>query len=196
MEIYKKLPGSHRGNQIAGIELETSPVLSRLIKTISGVLALLMFIVGYLIFPIDALMQMEDVFVHLVALFLGMMSVFLIHELMRGVVMRILSGVKPIIRFAGTYPHAACEAYFGRSAQHLINLIPAAVTVAMPLMLLLTTQDMSWKWMTWMILTVAVCSCVGDLYVSLRIRHMPSDILILNVGPTYMIYSAEKEEEN
>ncbi len=194
METYKKLPHSHKGNQIAVIELEHSAVLSRLIKTISAVLALLMFIVGYLIFPLEALLEMEDAFLHLVALFLGMMSVFLIHELVRGLTMRVLSGVKPIIRYAGSYPHAACEAYFGRAAQHLINWIPALVTVAMPLMLLVTTRDMSWKWMVWMILTVAISSCVGDIYVSLRIHHMPEDILILNVGPTYMVYSGQQED--
>lgn len=190
MKTCNKLPDSHKGKQIACIELERSHTLSRLIKTISAVLAVLLFLIGYLIFPVEALLQMENAFVHLVVLMLGMMSVFLVHELVRGVLMRIFSGVKPIIRYVGSYPHAACEAYFGRNVQQIINVVPLVVIVLMLLVLLLTTADMSWKWMIWLILTVGVCSCVGDVYVTLRMMHMPEDILVLNVGPTYLVYSA------
>ena len=199
METCKKLPTSHKGNQIACIELERSPVLSRLIRVISAALALLFFLVGYLLFPLEALLEMDDVFVHLVTLMLGMMSVFLIHELLRGLLMRIFSGVKPIIRYVGSYPHAACEAYFGRTAQQIINIVPPVVLALMLLVLLLTTADMSWKWMIWLILTVGVCSCVGDVYVTIRMMHFPEDILVQNVGPTYLVYSASASrgpEEN
>ena len=199
VETCKKLPASHKGNQIACIELERSPVLSRLIRVISAALALLFFLVGYLLFPLEALLEMDDVFVHLVTLMLGMMSVFLIHELLRGLLMRIFSGVKPIIRYVGSYPHAACEAYFGRTAQQIINIVPPGVLVLMLLVLLLTTADMSWKWMVWLILTVGICSCVGDVYVALRMMRLPQDILVQNIGPTYLIYSASapgEPEEN
>lgn len=199
METCKKLPKSHKGNQIVCIELERSPVLSRLIKVVSAVLALLLFLIGYLIFPLEALLEMEDAFVHLVVLMLGMMSVFLIHELLRGLLMRIFSGVKPIIRYVGSYPHAACEAYFGRTAQQVINIVPPVVIFLMLLVILITTADMSWKWIVWMILTVGVCSCVGDIYVFIRMMHLPEDILVQNIGPTYLIYSAaaaDTQKEN
>lgn len=199
MKTCKKLPASHKGKQIACIELEHSPMLSKLIKTVSVVLALILFGIGYLLFPIDALLQMEDAFVHLVTLMLGMMAVFLIHELLRGFLMRIFSGVKPIIRYAGSYPHAACEAYFGKKVQQIINVVPPMVTIAMLLLLLFTTADMSWKWMIWLILTVGICSFVGDFYVTFRMTQYPEDILVLNVGPTYLIYSQlgyDESEEN
>ena len=195
METCKKLPRSHKGNQIACIELERSPVLSKLIKFVSAALAVILFLIGYLLFPVEALLQMEDAFVHLVVLMLGMMSVSLLHELIRGTLMRTFSGVKPVIRYVGSYPHAACDAYFGRKAQQVINILPPVVVVAMLLVLLVTTADMSWKWMIWLILTVAISSCVRDAYVALRMRKLPEDILVINVGPTYLIYSAEKQEE-
>lgn len=199
MQTCHKLPDSHKGNQIACIELERSPVLSRLIKVVSAALALLFFLVGYLMLPMEALLEMEDVFLHLVVLLLGMMSVFLVHELLRGLLMRIFSGVKPIIRYVGSYPHAACEAYFGRSIQQIINIVPPVALILMLLVLLLTTAGMSWKWMIWLILTVGVCSCVGDFYVALRLTRLPEDILVQNVGPTYLVYSASAaggSEEN
>lgn len=196
MKTCTKLPESHKGNQIACIELDQSPVLSRLIKIASAVLAVILFLIGYLLFPLEALLQMEDTFVHLVALMLGMMSVFLIHELLRGLLMRIFSGIKPIIRYAGSYPIAASEAYFGRTVQQIINAVPAVVTVAMILMLLLAAADSTWKWILWLILTVGICSCVGDLYVILRMMFLPEDILVQNVGRTYLVYSATTMDES
>ena len=194
MKTCKKLPDSHQGNQIACIELERSRVLSRLIKVISVVLAAVTFLVGFLILPVEALVEMEDAFVHLVSLMLGMMAVFLIHELLRGVLMRIFSGVKPIIRYAGSYPHAACEAYFGRKAQQIINIVPPVITVAMLILSLVVTADLTWKWMLWLMLTVGISSFTGDFYVAIRVMHFPEDILVMNVGPTYLIYSAENTD--
>jgi len=195
VQTCRKLPDSHKGKQIACIELERSPVLSRLIKIASVILAFIFFLIGYLIFPIEALLEMEDAFVHLVTLMLGMMAVFLVHELLRGVLMRLFSGVKPIIRYAGSYPHAACEAYFGKRVQQIINVVPPVVEIVMLLLLLFTTADMSWKWMIWLILTVGICSVVGDAYVTIRMMHFPEDILVMNVGPTYLIYSASVDED-
>ena len=198
METCTKLPKSHKGKQIACIELEQAPVLSRLIKIASALLALVFFLIGYLLFPIEALLEMEEPFVHLVVLMFGMMSVFLFHELMRGLLMRIFSGVKPIIRYAGSYPHAACEAYFGKKVQQIINLAPPVALACLLLILVLTTKDMSWKWIAWLTLTVGVCSYVRDVYVAVRMKYLPDDILVMNVGPVYLIYSAaaEQQEEN
>lgn len=195
METCTKLPKSHKGKQIACIELEKSPVLSRLIKTVSAVLALLFFLVGYLIFPIDALLEMENAFLHLTVLLLAMMSVFLVHELMRGVLMRLFSGVKPIIRYVGSYPQAACQAYFCKRHQQILNLFPLLVITAMLLAIVLTTADMTWKWIAWITLTVGICSYARDLYVAVRMIYLPKDILVMNVGPVYMIYSATGEYE-
>lgn len=195
METCTKLPKSHKGRQIACIELEKSPVLSRLIKTASAILALLFFLVGYLIFPIEALLEMEAVFSHLVTLLLAMMSVFLFHELLRGFLMRLFSGVKPIVRYVGSYPQAACEAFFCKKHQQIINLLPLTAIFLMLLGIVLTTADMSWKWIAWLTLTVGVCSYVRDLYVAVRMMHLPEDILVMNVGPIYMIYSAAADQE-
>ena len=195
METCTKLPKSHKGKLIACIELEKTPVLSRLIKAVSAIEAILFFILGYMLFPIDALLKMGDVFSHLVILFFGMMSVFLLHELLRGLLMRIFSGVKPLVRYVGSYPQAACEAYFCRRHQQIINLLPLTVIFVMLLAIVLTTADMSWKWIAWITLTVGVCSYVRDLYVAVRMMHLPRDILVMNVGPIYMVYSATGEQQ-
>ena len=194
MKTCTSLPKSHKGKQIASMELEKSPVLSRLIKIASAILALVFFAVGYLMFPIEALLEMENAFTHLVVLMFAMMSVFLIHELMRGVLMRIFSGVKPLIRYVGSYPQAACEAYFCKRHQQIINLLPPAAITLMLLTVVMTTADMTWKWIAWITLTVGVCSYVRDLYVAVRMMYMPRDILVMNVGPIYLVYSATGDD--
>lgn len=195
MKTCNKLPDSHKGNQIACIELEHSRVLSRLIKIMSVILAALIFLLGFLIFPAEALLEMDAAFVHLVSLMLGMMAVFLVHELLRGLMMRIFSGVKPIIRYAGSYPHAACDAYFGRNHQQMINIVPSVVLILMLVVLLLSAADATIKWILWLMLTVGASSFVRDIYVTVRIMYLPEDILVMNVGPTYLIYSASGCQE-
>lgn len=195
MKTCITLPKSHKGNEIARIELERSRVLSTLIKTVSAVLAVTMFGIGCLLLPPSSLTEMTDVFEHLSILMLGLMTVMLAHELIRGLMMRIFSGVKPVIQYAGSYPHAGCEAYFGRSQEQVINLMPLAAMTALLLMCFFAAPDASWKWMVWIMLVVHVCSCVGDVYVSARLTRLPEDILVQNVGSTFRIFSAHKAED-
>lgn len=195
MYVYKKLPQSHKGNQIASIALEQSRVLSRLIRIASALLAAAVFGLGFLLFPASALTQMQDPFWKLVAMMLGMMAVSLVHELLRGFLMRIFSGVKPILRYVGSYPQAACEAYFARPVQQVLNLVPPAAVIALAACFVLLAGSDSWRWVAWLVFTVAVCSQVGDVYVAWRLTQLPSDILVMNVGPTYLIYSAGKKED-
>ena len=194
MAAYTKLPATHKGKVIACIELEKSRVLSRLIKTVSAVLAVILFVIGYLLMPIEALLGMEDLFFPLIVLMLGMMAVSLVHELLRGFLMRLISGEKPVIRYAGSYPHAACDAYFDRFSQQILNILPPIAVIAMALAFVLLAGSEGWKWIAWLIFTVAVCSGVRDAYVAWRLTMLPADILVMNVGPTYLVYSEEGTE--
>lgn len=192
MQTCKTLPESHTDNLLACFELERSKILSRLIKTVSVVLMLALFGLGCLLMPPESLTEMEDVFEHLAVQMLGLMAVMLLRELVRGFLMRAFSGVKPIIRYAGSYPYAGCEAYFGRAQEWVICLAPIAVILAVTIGLMTSMPDDSWRWMIWIILTVGVCSCVGDLYVAARLTGFPDDILVRNVGPTYLVYGSRK----
>lgn len=193
MKTCVTLPKSHKGNEIARIELERSRVLSTLIKVVSAVLAVLLFLLGFLLLPTSALTQMDTPFEHLVALMLGMMAVLLVHELARGLTMRIFSGVKPVLRYAGGYPHVGCEAYFCRWQEQVVSLAPLVVGLVLLVPGLLGSVEASWKWMLWLMLVVHVCNCVGDVYVVLSLTRLPEDILVQNVGATYRIYSAKTD---
>lgn len=194
METCKTLPKSYADNLLACIELERSQVLSRLIKILSVVLLLALFGLGCLVLPPEELTAMSDPFEHLVVLMLGLMAVMLLRELVRGILMRIFSGVKPIIRYAGAYPHAGCEAYFGRVQEWIICLAPIAVILVFSIVLMLNMPDASWKWMIYIILVVGVCNCVGDLYMAARLTAFPEDVLVCNVGPSYLVYGPKKKK--
>ena len=70
--IASELPKSYRGNRIACIELEKSKYLSRLLKTVQAVIAVLMIFAGCLLMPPAALTGMSEPFEHLSVLMLGM----------------------------------------------------------------------------------------------------------------------------
>ena len=53
---------------------------------------------------------------------------------------------------------------------------------------------MSWKWIVWIILTVSVCFSIGYAYASIRFQQLPDDVLIQNVGSTYLVYSAKMQD--
>lgn len=195
MKTCISLPASHKGKQLACIELERSRLLSRLIKTIQAVLALLLLALGCLFMPFSALSSMSEPFEHLVALMLGMLSVSVVQELGRGFLMRLLSGVKPVLRFTGAYLHAGCEAYFDRRSEQIVNLVPVAFATVVILAFFFSIADLSWKWIVWIILVVDLCFAVGYLYASIRFWQMPEDILVQNVGSTYFVYSAQAAQQ-
>ena len=194
LKAYTKLPESHKGKQIARIELERSKVLSRLIKTVQAVLAVLLLAIGCLFLAPSELTNMKDPFEHLTALMLGMISVSIVQELTRGFLMRIISGVKPTLRFSGAYLHAGCEAYFPRREEQLLNLSPLLFFTVVLLIIFFSVPDVSWKWMVWIVFTVNICFGVGYGYASMRFAQMPADILVMNLGPTYLVYSAHTDE--
>ena len=71
--------------------------------------------------------------------------------------------------------------------------VPPVVVVAMAAAFVLLAGTDTWRWVAWLIFTVAVCSQVRDVYVALRLTQLPQDSLVMNVGSTYLVYSAEGE---
>ena len=195
MKAYSILPKSHQGRLIARIELEQSRVLSRLIKTIQAVLAVILLAAGCLFFPPEYLTNMSEPFEHLTILMLGMLSVSIVQELVRGFLMRLFSGVGPDLRFSGAYLHAGCKSYFARREEQILNLAPVLFLTLLLLVLLLTTADISWRWVIWIIFVVNLCFGVRYGYASMRFAQMPEDILVMNLGPTYLVYSAQADTE-
>ena len=193
MKTCTKLPPSHQGRLLARIELEKSKLLARLIKTVQAVLAVVLLAAGGLFLPFSALTELPEPFEHLFVLMLGMLSVSILQELTRGFLMRIFSGVKPVLRFTGAYLHAGCEAYFDRQSEQIINLSPVVLPAAILIILLFSVSDPSWKWMVWIILIVELCFSVGYGYASMRFQQMPQDIFVQNIGSTYLVYSSQGE---
>ena len=71
MKVCTELPKSYQAEPVACIELEKSRLLSRLIKTVQAVLAVVLLFVGGLTLPFSDLTEFSDPFEHLSALMLG-----------------------------------------------------------------------------------------------------------------------------
>lgn len=191
MEIHTKLPKTYRKTPIAYIETERSRILSKLIKIWSAMLTLLLFALGSLFMPLEQLTDMDDVFEHLVVVMLGMIAITILHEWFRAGAMWFFSGVKPVVHFAGMYPHAGCEAFFDRKSETAVCLIPLVLTLVITLIPMFLMPDASWMWMVWIIMTVGVCSGVSDVYMAIRMTKLPKEILVENVGATFLVFAPE-----
>lgn len=193
MNTTTELPSGYEAS--ISIEIEKSKILSRFIKTIQVVLAVIMFGAASVIMGTDGLTQMDEVAFHLVILMLGMMSYTILHELIRGFLMRGFSGQKPIFRFSGPYAHVGSPAYFSKGHELAIMIIPVVVTVALSVFGMCKTSDMSWMWVFYLILMVCVAGSVSDIYVIVRVIRESSDILIQNVGSTFVIFKKEQTQK-
>ena len=176
------------------MELEKSRVLSRFIKIIQAVVAVIMFIIACLIIGTDGLTEMDEVAFHIVVMMLGMIGYSILHELVRGFMMRFFSGIKPIFRFSGPYAHAGCPAYFCKNHELVIQMLPIIVTVILSAVAMIKAPDASWLWVFYLILMVCAAGSVTDIYVIARMLKRPADILIQNVGSTYVFFEKNQNK--
>ena len=194
MKTCDKLPPSYKSEPAFRIETESDRKLSRRIKAVSAAAAVALLGTGCVFLPPEALTHMDKPFERLISLVMGMLLVSTVHELIRGLVMRICSGTKPILKFSGGYLYAGSEVFFGRGCEFLINLAPFALMTAALTAVLLSISDLSSKWIIWMVMTVEICTCLRDGYVCIRLLKLPESILIENVGPSFLVF-AEQEKQ-
>ncbi len=127
---------------------------------------------------------------YLVLLLFGIVAYMMLHELIHGVAMQILSGGKPSYGFNGVAAYAGSAAYFTRGQYTVIALLPLALLGAL-LAVLNALLYPSLFWFVYILQTVNVSGAAGDVYVTLRIAAMPADTLVLDTGTRMRFYSAQ-----
>ena len=118
----------------------------------------------------------------------GIVFYVLLHELVHGVVMKYYSGVKPKYGFTGLYAYAGSTAYFNKRSYIIIALAPIVVWGIVLLVLWIILPG-NWGTIAYIIQIINISGAAGDLYVSLKFRKLPQDILINDTGIEMTIYS-------
>ncbi len=117
-----------------------------------------------------------------------------LHEITHGILMHILSGVKPKYGFKLCYAYAGSNVYFDKFSHNLIALAPL-VLWGIVLFILERTMPGRWFWLFYLIQISNVSGSMGDVYCVLHLMKMPKDIVIQDTGTRMRILAPRPDEE-
>ena len=117
-----------------------------------------------------------------------------LHELVHGVLMYALSGVKPKYGLKLPYAYAGSNVYFDKKSHNFIALAPLVVW-GVVLFALERTMPAGWLWLFYLIQISNVSGSVGDVYCVLHLMKLPGDILIQDTGTRMRIFAPRPNNE-
>lgn len=112
------------------------------------------------------------------------------HEAVHGIVMWQLSHVKPTFGFSirNGNAFAGSTAYFPKIPYLIVVLAPLVFWGAV-LGALCVFLPRDWFWIVYLIQIINLSGAAGDLYVSVRMLRMPSDVLVQDSGAKMKLYA-------
>lgn len=118
-----------------------------------------------------------------------------LHELTHAAVMRHFGARKVRFGFTGLYAFAGSEEdYFAKLPYRAIALAPLLVWgVLFGLLCLLVPRD--WFWTAWLLQVGNVSGAMGDVWVTLHLRHRPDACLIRDTGVNMQVWVPGEREE-
>ncbi len=193
MHCTQTLPEGYR--ELLSIDLQKDKRTALLVNGAAvGAMAVLALI-GHLVVPIQTLFDFSldfgPCFLRLGVLLLGMIVYVVLHELTHAAVMKAYGAKKLRFGFTGMYAYAGSEGdYFAKRPYRHIALAPL-VLWALIFGLLSIVVPRDWFWVVWMLQIANVSGAAGDVYVTLRLRRLPRDLLVRDTGVAMTVYSAE-----
>ena len=125
--------------------------------------------------------------------FIGFIAYIILHELTHAAAMKHYGAAKIRFGFTGLYAFAGSETdYFGKGAYRAISLAPLVVwTILLTVPLFFLSGG--WFWVVYLIQCGNLSGCAGDIYVTLRLRNAPADILVRDTGTEMFVYSQQQK---
>ena len=117
-----------------------------------------------------------------------------LHELTHGVLMRLLSGVRPKYGFRLCYAYAGSTVYFDRHSHVLIALAPLILWGAV-LFALEKCLSAEWFWLIYILQMTNISGSMGDVYCVLALLRQPKNILIQDTGTRMRILAPRPVSE-
>lgn len=179
------------------IDLQKNKRLMLLVNIIGTVIGIVMLALALPFVPISTLFDMSDGLgayaLRFGTIIVGMIAYIVLHELVHGIFMRALSGVRPRYGFTGMYAFAGSDAYFNKKSYLLIALAPVVIwgTVLAVINVLVPTN---WFWVVYLIQMINLTGAGGDLYVTAKFSRLPRDILVQDTGVAMTVFVFEKEK--
>lgn len=184
------LPDGYR--EILSIDLQKNKKLLLLVNVIGLIITAAMLIPALLLVPISSLFDMSTGLgayaLRFGTLVIGMIAYIVLHELVHGIFMKALSGVKPLYGFTGAYAYAGSDAYFNKKSYIVIALAPVVIWGAVLAVLNCFTSP-AWFWVVYLIQICNLSGAGGDLYVTAKFSRLPRDILVRDTGVAMTVFA-------
>ncbi len=190
MKCTQSLPEGFRS--VLTIDLQQDRRLLKLVNGLAAGLTLALLLPGLLIVPPrEALSSLRggDPLPRMLIALAGFLLYVVLHELTHGAVMKVCGAKELRFGFTGFYAYAGSEGdYFGKRAYRRIALAPVLLWgLVFGLLCLLLPRE--WFWVAWFWELMNISGSAGDLYVTWRLRRLPSDILVRDTGVNMEVFS-------
>ena len=104
-----------------------------------------------------------------------------LHELVHGITMFALSGVKPVYGLKLPYAYAGSTAWFDRKS-HIITALAPVVFWGVALQIAIARLPGEWFWPLWIVQISNLSGSAGDIYTAWALARMQGDLLIQDTG--------------
>jgi len=104
-----------------------------------------------------------------------------LHELVHGIAMFVLSGVRPTYGLKLPYAYAGSTAWFDRKS-HIITALAPVVFWGAALQIAIAWLPQAWFWPLWIVQISNLSGSAGDIYTAWALARMKGDLLIQDTG--------------
>ncbi len=190
MKNCTALPDGYR--EILSVDLQKDKRLMLLVNGIALAIAIALLVPALFLVPISSLFDMSEGLgpyaLRFGALIVGSLAYIVLHELVHGIFMKALSGVKPRYGFTGPYAYAGSNAYFNKKSYIVIALAPVVIWGVI-LGILNCFTSPAWFWVVYLIQIANLSGAGGDLYVTAKFCRLPKDILVQDTGVAMTVFA-------
>ncbi len=169
--------------------------LALLFNGLALLIAVIMVIIASLNIPFITLFESKDMgslVIKCTVLIVGLVVYLVLHELVHGLFMKLFSDAKIRFGFTGLVAYAASDGYFHKKPYLVIALAPVVIW-GIVLLVVNLLVPVSWFWIVYTLQICNIAGAAGDVFITLKLISMPTNILIHDVGTTMAIY-AKKDQ--
>lgn len=193
MKSTLTLPEGYRS--VLEIDLQKNKKLAWLVNLAAVAILIPMLILGHWLVPIGALFDISNFGAYLLrwaVLMAALVGYIVGHEWVHGIFMkRFCPAAERNFGFTGLYAYAGSKGFFCKKDYTAISLSPLVLWGLLFLLLMIPLYFLSgpWFWTVYFLQIMNVTGAAGDLYVSIRFRKLPENILVNDTGVSMTVFA-------
>jgi len=189
LKPQKNLPQNYR--EAFRIDLLKDKKLLLLVNGLGLAIFAVFFVLGLVLFPLQIQVSLQ-LLLKMVVCAVGMLLYIVLHELTHGFFIKYFTGESASYGFNGMYAFAGSKAYFDKKSYIIIALAPIIIWGIVLCMINLVIP-VSWFWVVYFIQLTNLSGAAGDIYVTVKLKKIPENVLIFDSGTAMTIYVPQEK---